>query len=167
MSVPVAWVVGLMTALEPNAPWRPTFERTAEAIAKIAESEPLFEDRSEERTAALLVSVAWYESRLKPTAKSGNGRWYCLYQIDRRHLPNPQQALDEPEVCTRAAIKILRQSLERCATHPSPERLAQFVSGTCEKGLAESRYRMYLTNKLLKDHPAPTKSATAAAGSTN
>jgi len=155
MSVPVHWVVSLMVALEPSAPWRPTFEKTAEAIARVAESDPLFEDRGEERTAALLVSVAWYESRLKPNAKSANGQFLCLYQVDRRHLPDPQKALDDPEVCTRAALKILKGSLAKCTARPFDERLAMFMSGSCDRGLAESRYRMFLATKLLKEHPVP------------
>jgi hypothetical protein len=155
MSVPVQWVVGLLVALEPSAPWRPTYEKTAEAIARVAESEPLFDDHGEERTAALLVGIAWYESRLKPNAKSKNGQWFCLYQVDKRHLPDPQKALDDPEVCTRAAIKIIRASLQSCAKHPFDDRLAQFMSGSCDKGVADSRYRMFLGTKLLKDHPFP------------
>lgn len=155
MSVPVAWVVGLLVALEPNAPWRGSYEKTAEAIARVSESEPLFEDKGEERTAALLVAVAWYESRLKPNAKSANGQWYCLYQIDKRHLPDPQKALDDPEVCTRAAVKILKASLEMCKKRPVEERLAAFMSGSCAKGLPDSRYRSFLAKKLLKEHPMP------------
>jgi Transglycosylase SLT domain len=153
MSVPVAWVVGLMVALEPSAPWRPTYGKTAEAIARVAETEPLFDDHGEERTAALLVAVAWYESRLKPNAKSANGQWYCLYQVDKRWLPDPEKALTDPEVCTRAAVKILRTSLEKCSSRPKDERLAMFMSGACDKGLADSRYRMFLASKLLKEHP--------------
>jgi hypothetical protein len=153
MSVPVAWVVGLMAALEPSAPWRGTYEKTAEAIARVAESEPLYEERGEERTAALLVAVAWYESRLKPNAKSGNGQWYCLFQVDKRHLADPQKALEDPEYCTRAGIKIIRASMQKCASRPHDERLAMFMSGACDKGLADSRYRMFLAAKLLKDHP--------------
>ena len=155
MSVPVQWVVGLMVALEPSAPWRGTFEKSAEAIARVAESEPLWADRGEERTAALLVAIAWYESRLKATAKSKDGQFLCLFQVDKRHLADPQKALDDPEVCTRAAIKIIRSSLTQCEKHPLDERLAQFMSGTCEKGLADSRYRMFLAGKLLKEHPFP------------
>jgi hypothetical protein len=157
MSVPVAWVVGLMVALEPQAPWRPTFEKTAEAIARVAESDPLFDDKEkgEERTAALLVSIAWYESRLKPNAKSANGQWFCLYQVDKRHLPDPQKALDDPEVCTRAAIKIIKGSLAKCASHPEGERLAFFMSGSCDRGLPDSRYRTFLAAKLLREHPVP------------
>lgn len=156
MSVPVQWVVGLMAALEPAAPWRATFEKSAEAIARVSESEPLFDERGEERTAALLVAIAWYESRLKPNAKSRNGQWYCLYQIDRRHLPDPQKALDDAEVCTRAAVKIIKGSLAKCSARPLDERLAVFMSGSCDRGLADSRYRMFLAQKLVKEHPLAT-----------
>lgn len=162
MSVPVAWVVGLMVALEPSAPWRGTYEKTAEAIARVSESEPLFEDKGEERTAALLVAIAWYESRLKPNAKSANGQWYCLYQIDKLHLPDPEKALHDPEVCTRAAVKILRASLAMCKKRPLEERLAAFMSGACDKGLPDSRYRMFLANKLLKQHPMPAPAGGAS-----
>ncbi|MBX3191274.1 MAG: transglycosylase SLT domain-containing protein [Labilithrix sp.] len=156
MSVPVQWVVGLMVALEPQAPWRATFEKSAEAIARVAESEPLFDDHGEERTAAMLVAIAWYESRLKPSAKSSNGQWYCLFQIDKRHLPDPQKALVDPEICARAAVKIIKASLAKCSARPAEERLAAFMSGTCERGVADSRYRMFLANKLLKEHPFPS-----------
>ncbi|MDB5216695.1 MAG: hypothetical protein JWO86_4622 [Myxococcaceae bacterium] len=157
MSVPVQWVVGLMVALEPSSPWRGTYEKSAEAIARVAESEPVFDDHGEERTAALLVAIAWYESRLKPTAKSKDGQFVCLYQVDKRHLADPQKALDDPEVCTRAAIKIIRASLQQCgaAKKPLDDRLAQFMSGTCDKGVVDSRYRMFLAGKLLREHPFP------------
>lgn len=164
MSVPVQWVVGLMVALEPSSPWRATFEKTAEAIARVSESEPLFDDRGEQRTAALLVAIAWYESRLKPNAKSSNGQWFCLYQIDKRHLADPEKALADPEVCTRAAVKIIKGSLAKCRARPLEERLAVFMSGSCEKGLPESRYRMFLANKLLKDHPFPEPTASTGGG---
>lgn len=157
MSVPVQWVVSLMVALEPSAPWRATYERSAEAIARVAESEPLFEERGEQRTAALLVAIAWYESRLKPNAKSANGQWYCLYQVDKRHLPEPDKALTDPEVCTRAAIKIIKGSLAKCGKKPAEEQLAMFMSGSCDKGLADSRYRMFLAGKLLREHPFPAQ----------
>jgi hypothetical protein len=157
MSVPVQWVVGLMVALEPSSPWRGTYEKSAEAIARVAESEPVFDDHGEERTAALLVAIAWYESRLKPNARSKDGQFLCLYQVDKRHLADPQKALDDPEVCTRAAIKIIRASLQQCGTAKKPldDRLAQFMSGTCDKGLVDSRYRMFLAGKLLREHPFP------------
>jgi hypothetical protein len=160
MSIPVSWVVGLLAALEPTAPWANTYEKTAEAIARVSESEPLFavEDKGEERTATLLVAIAWYESRLKPSAKSKNGKWYCLYQIDKQYLPDPQKALTDPEVCTRAAVKILRKSIQLCSARPLEERLAIFMSGQCDRGLPDSRYRMFLAKKLMKEHPMPEPS---------
>ncbi len=157
MSVPAAWVVGLLTALEPEAPWADTFEKTAEAIARVAESEPLFDvaDHGEERTATLLVAIAWYESRLKPSATSKNGRWFCLYQLDRSYLPDAKKSLTDPEMCTRSAVKILRRSLEQCKARAPEERLAAFMSGQCDRGGVESGYRMFLSNKLMKEHPMP------------
>ncbi len=154
MGLPAAWVVGMMMALEPSAPWRPTYERTADAIVKVVDAEPLFEG-DPSRSAALLVSVAWHESRLKPDAVSKNGLWLCLYQVDKRHLADPKKALEDPEVCTRAAMKILRASLKACAARPVDERLAFFMSGKCDRGLPESRYRMFMAKKLLEKHPLP------------
>lgn len=158
MTLPAAWIAGMLTSLEPSAPWRSTYDRTAEAIAKVAEAEPLF-DGDAARTAALLVAVAWYESRLKPNAVSANGKWVCLYQVDKHHLEDPKKALDDPEVCTRAAMKQLRTSLATCAKNPEGERLAFFMSGRCDKGLPESRYRMFLMKQLLAKHPLPQSSA--------
>lgn len=158
MSVPVSWVVGLLAALEPQAPWASTYEKTAEAIARVSESDPLWavEDKGEERTATLLVALAWYESRLKPNAKSKNGQWYCLYQVGKNYLPDAEKALTDQEMCTRAAIKILKKSITLCAARPPEERLAIFMSGQCDRGGVESRYRMFLANKLLREHPMPT-----------
>jgi hypothetical protein len=153
MSVPVAWVVGLLVALEPQAPWRGTYGKTAEAIARAAESDPLFGDHGEERTAALLVAIAWHESRFKPNAVSANKQYVCLFQIDKRHLSDPDKALADQETCTRAAMKIIRASLEKCASKPENDRLAIFMSGACDRGVAESRYRMFLAQKLVKEHP--------------
>lgn len=157
MRVPTAWVVGLLAALEPTSPWRDTFEKTAEAIAQVSESEPLFPvaEHGPERTAALLVSLAWYESRFKPDARSKNGRWYCLYQIDKGHFAEPERALKDQALCTRTAVRLLRQSLERCKMRAPDDRLAAYTSGRCDRGGAESRYRMFLARKLLKEHPPP------------
>jgi len=168
MSVPVSWVVGLLVALEPQAPWANTYEKTAEAIARVSESEPLWaaEEKGEERTATMLVALAWYESRLKPSAKSKNGQWYCLYQVGKGYLgPEPEKALTDQELCTRAAIKILRKSLELCKSRAPDERFAVFMSGVCDRGGVESRQRVFLANKLLKEHPMPQPSGGSPAPS--
>lgn len=157
MSVPVAWVVSLLTALEPSAPWSDTYARTAEAIAKVAESDPLFASEADgaARTATVLVSLAWYESHFKPDARSKDGKTLCLYQVQRSSFDDPKEALKDPELCTRAAMKLLHRSLGECKTRHADERLALYMSGQCDRGGQESRYRMYLARKLLKDHPVP------------
>ena len=166
MPVPVAWIVGLLTALEPKAPWSDTYEKTAEAIARVAEADPLFavEERGHERTASLLVAIAWYESRLKPNARSKNGRWYCLYQLDRSSLDDPQKALVDPEVCTRAAVRAIRRSMTACSTRPLEERLAFYASGRCDRGNVVSRQRFHLAKRLLKQHPLPEPAHAIDAG---
>jgi hypothetical protein len=158
VSVPVAWVAGLLAALEPSAPWSDTYDRTAEAIARAAEAEPLYpaEDQGEARTASLLVAIAWYESRFKPNAVSKDKRAYCLYQLDRSYFPEPGKALVDADLCTRTAITVLRTSLQRCRARAPNDRLAFYMSGQCDRGGPESRYRMYLASRLLKEHPLPT-----------
>jgi hypothetical protein len=165
MAVPVAWVASLLAVLQPSAPWSSTYERTAEAIAHASESDPLFpvEDRGEARTAALLVAVAWHESRFKPDAVSANRRGLCLYQLDRSFFDEPKKALSDPDLCARTAIKILRRSLEACRGRAPNERLAVFVSGTCDRGGPESRYRMSLAQRLLREHPMPPPAAVQTA----
>jgi hypothetical protein len=160
MSVPVAWVAALLAALEPSAPWSGTYDKTAEAIARAAESDPVYpvDEQGEARTAALLVAVAWYESRFKPDAVSKDRRAYCLYQLDKSYLPEPAKALADPHLCTRTALSLLRRSLETCRARSPDDRLAFYVSGHCDRGGPESRYRTFLAKKLLKEHPMPAAS---------
>jgi hypothetical protein len=157
MTVPVAWVVSLLVALEPSAPWASTYEKTAEAIANAATSDPLYarEADGEARTAALLVSLAWYESRFKPDAVSKDKRTLCLYQLDKSYFGEPQKALGDPDLCTRTALTVVRRSLEACRARAPEDRLAFFVSGHCDRGGPDSRYRMFLAKKVLKEHPMP------------
>ncbi len=82
-----SWVLSLLVATgDPGAAWRNTYETTAEAFAEHSESSPLFcSQRSDgtcapsqddvRKTAALLVSVSWFESRHNPQAKGDSS---CL-----------------------------------------------------------------------------------------
>jgi hypothetical protein len=85
---------------------------------------------------------------------SANGQYVCLFQLDKRHLSEPEKALTDQEMCARGATKIIRASLVKCAKNAPDDRLAIFMAGTCDKGLPESRYRSFLAQKLLKEHPA-------------
>ncbi len=82
----------------------------------------------------------------------------------RADADDPKKALDDPEVCTREAVKLLRISLRGCSKHPLDDRLAQFTSGRCDRGIDASRYRMFLASKLLREHPVPPPSEPANVG---
>ncbi|MEZ4262740.1 MAG: transglycosylase SLT domain-containing protein [Polyangiaceae bacterium] len=152
-----SWILTLMVALQPAAPWRASYDKTAAAFAEAATSDPLFAgERAEARTGALLVALAWHESRFNPRAVASK-RFMCLFQIDRVHLADPERALRDPADCTRAAMRILKESLSKCRHRAEPDRLAFFTSGSCERGGAASRHRMFLASRILRDHPPPTQ----------
>jgi len=70
------WILDSMIRAQPEAPWRDTYPQTAEIFAKVATDSPLFSGEDGPRkTAAWLVSTAWFEGRFDPKAK-GDGR--CL-----------------------------------------------------------------------------------------
>jgi len=67
------------------------------------------------------------------------GKEDLLYHIQERCFT---QVLDGAEATLAAAVD-------------PEERLAAFMSGTCDKGLPDSRYRSFLAAKLLREHPVP------------
>lgn len=152
MSPLASWALAAMISLQPKAPWRSTYESTAEAIAKVSTAEPLFDDNGPHRTAALLVSLAWHESRFKLDAASKN-QWFCLYQVGREHLGDVKAATHDAEVCTRAAVKLIRQSFETCKHLPKFEQLTMYVSGRCGHGTKSSYGRMWLGDRLVRRRP--------------
>ena len=95
MSVPVQWVVGLMVALEPSAPWRATFEKSAEAIARVSESDPLWTDHGEERTAALGRVCQNLEGALHGVLQRHDGRALGdARDVEHRLLGQVDETLD-------------------------------------------------------------------------
>lgn len=141
-----------MVSLQPKAAWRSTYESTAEAIAKVSAQQPLFDENGPHRTAGLLVSLAWHESRFKLDANSKN-RWFCLYQVQREHLKDVKKATHDAEFCTRIAVKLIKQSFEACKNLPRFERLTMYVSGYCGRGTRSSYSRMWLGARLVKKFP--------------
>ena len=83
MSALAAWVLSLMLALEPHSPYAATFSATATAIAHVVASEqPLFDGADGRvRTAALLVSLGWFESRFDQHAVGDHGGAHGLFQV--------------------------------------------------------------------------------------
>jgi len=140
----VAWILALMLLVQPRAPWRASYEATAAAIAQVVEeSEPLFQGPlGRPRTAALLVSLAWFESTLKPDAMGDHGQAHGLYQV------HGHGELVDPLEATRVALELVRQSFRACRARPLEERLAWYAGGgyDCSSpssaALRKSRHRV-------------------------
>jgi hypothetical protein len=138
-----AWVLAMMLACfpkaAPSAPWASSYPVTAKAIADVVQSsEPLYAgSEGRERTAALLVSLAWFESTFKPGAVGDKGASHGLYQVQGRG------DLSDPYDATRAALGMLRASFRVCRTRPASEWLGWYGAGGegCDRGLRESRHR--------------------------
>jgi hypothetical protein len=158
----VSWILTLMQALQPDAPWKSSYEDTAAAIASLVESQdPLFEgSNGREKTAALLVAVAWAESRFNSKAVGDEGKSVGLYQVFHSNLPTPEgfgrtDILGNPTNATAVAYRMLRYSFEMCARVPFTERLGAYTGGTCtgERAVWASKYRMSLAKKVFDAHP--------------
>ncbi|HEU4407112.1 MAG TPA: transglycosylase SLT domain-containing protein [Polyangiaceae bacterium] len=147
-----AWVLSLLFVLQPDAPWRASYPAPARAIAEAAErSEPLFPGPDgRARTAALLVAVAYHESRFDPKAVGDGGRSFGLFQLQRGGASN-----FTPAVAARRSLAFLRSSMNSCRDRAEDERLAAYASGRCDRGLEASRARMRLGRALVAGHPPP------------
>ncbi|MFO0662430.1 MAG: transglycosylase SLT domain-containing protein [Polyangiaceae bacterium] len=163
----IAWILSLMIALQPQAPWRDSYEETARAIATVVEEEPPFFRGvdAKHRTAALLVSLAWAESRFDPKAVGDHGRSVGLYQIFHANLPTKEgfgkaDILGNALAATRVAHRMIRESMNVCAQSKVEERLAWYASGdsTCHFGAAASKFRYGTAMRVFREHP-PTPSA--------
>jgi hypothetical protein len=139
-----AWILGLMLLMQPRAPWLATYAITSASIAEVVEAErPLFDGaHGRERTAALLVSLAWFESTFQPDALGDKGKAHGLYQV------HGHGELGEPLEATRVALAMIRQSFAICRARPLEERLAWYAQGGADcsamsaEALKKSRHRI-------------------------
>ena len=168
----IAWILSLMIALQPQAPWRDSYEETARAIATVVEEEPAFFKGPDgrHRTAALLVSLAWAESRFDPKAVGDHGRSMGLYQIFHANLPTKEgfakaDILGNPLNATRVAHRMIRESMNVCASRPVEDRLAWYASGdgSCHFGAAASKFRYGTAMRVFRQHPPTAAMAQASA----
>lgn len=136
-------------------------EVIARAVAHVVESErPLFKDDADRhRTASLVLAVAWREGSLRASvvgdcekskpgeACKGTPRSFCSLQI---HVSSGgSQALnDDPELCIRAGLAMLRTSMSVCPSAP----LAWYAAGPkgCDNERAQriSRDRLAVARRV-------------------
>jgi len=165
--------LAMMVSAQPTAPWRATYQSTADAFAKSAASDPLFDDvDGPERTVAFYVGLAWFESTLKPDAVGDKGHSVCLFQINDSNFEglgvtrdtllngvrDGERVVRTPqEVCTGAANRMIRRSFHVCRARPLDERLGWYAAGgpDCDRGLTQSRHRVRKSQWLFANVKLP------------
>jgi hypothetical protein len=118
--------------------------------AAIYDAEPLFKnDENKHKTAALLVAVAFREGSLRTDAIGDSGKSFSAFQS---HLPynrktpegwSGEEVRADPEKAARTAIRMLKDSLHACPTHP----LAIYAEGP--QGCASTRAQRISRDRIL------------------
>ena len=143
-----AWVLAAMHALADGTPVD-VDESWAPVIATVAEEAPVYPGaQGPKRTAALLVAVAWAESKFDQEAKGDGGKACTAWQV---HAGNRCSTLvSDVTEAAREARERMRYSLRTCRLRPHHQKLAAYCSGSCERGGIEAAVRHHLAEGLLK-----------------
>jgi hypothetical protein len=155
-------------AVESPEAGRARYEAIARTVARVAFDEaekPLYEGpRARERTAALLLALAYHESSFRrdvdfgigPQAHGG-GPYHCLLQIrvDER-TPDGWTGRDlvaDREKCFRAGLHLLQRSRKHCKKQGPDAWLRLYASGHCTRGRVAVEKRLDTLARWLKKHP--------------
>lgn len=184
-TVSAAWVLALIEATAPSATYaRATPEESADARAAryaviasdlasvVSAEEPLFSGPlARERTAALMVSIAGYESGFHLDVDEGRrrgdgGRSWCLMQIQIGNGPihwgsgemahwRGKDLVTDRTKCFRAALAALRLSFAACPWLKAEGRIATYTSGRCVADEPRARSRWLGAERLFAANPPP------------
>jgi hypothetical protein len=102
------------------------FPEISEAIAIASTHDPILPNIEEgsEITAAMLVALAWHESRFRRSAVGDQGRSFGLYQIQPGVHKVNSNLLTLPRTASAIAIGLMKASVEWCLSHGRPWREA-------------------------------------------
>lgn len=166
-----AWILVLLLAIAPpgRTPARESaeagrarYEAIAADIAAVVEDPdeaPLFGGPlGRERTAALLVAVAYMESGLRVDVDTGSrrgdgGRSCTLWQLQRGRL-GCAPLLADRRLAAREALHAMRLSQGACRG-PIDRMLGAYAAGSCDRGAVASRARVHLAQRIFAAHPPP------------
>lgn len=147
------------------------YESIATDMAEVIEkSKPIFNGKDAElRTAALLSSIAFYESGLRKDVDEGNargdsGRSWCLMQIN---IGNGHVLVGDAEMkswtgkdlvtdrkkCFAAAIEVVRASMKQCSHLKDGSVLGGYTTGKCIANEKTATSRWNLSQQLIKKYP--------------
>lgn len=179
----VSWLFGTMLAAVP--PERLSYGRTyAEAVESADQTKARYEefasvvarvayDPAEKpvfsgpdgraRTAALMLSVAFFESGFRRDvalgqgkhARGDNGRSCTPWQFNIGAGKNMyghtcEELLRDPEQAARDALGVLRSAMYVCADLPVEERLSLYTTGRCEPGQPGAKARFATASRWLR-----------------
>lgn len=162
---------GRVPARESEADGRARYAVIAEDVAAVASDStelPLFGGkRARERTAALLLSVAYLESGFRLDVDDGRtrgdgGRSCTLWQLNAGRGRVQGFSCGELLANRRRAAKIALWAMRRSAAAcPGPVdlMLRVYASGSCAKGERESADRVHLAQRWFAAHPPPALEA--------
>ena len=155
------YVQRIMEHLQPSAPWIMTYGETASAIAEAANTDPLWPHHEDgaRKTAVLLATIAWYESRYHANAvhtDTDGTSSFGLFQIKPPTANVNASLLQNPRNAAFVAIDLIRTSFEACKHEPLSRRLAWYTAGGgCRKpGYSTSELRMNTALRLMKENPS-------------
>src|SRR5258708_586939 len=136
----LSWMLSLVTV---STAWESDYPKIADAIATASEGDA--------REAAILVSLAWHESRFKIDAVGDHGQSVGLYQISRSNLSVPSSmVLHDPLIATLEARRLVAQSWQICHSYSQEYRLGWYAAGGSGcRGRGASKRRMALASQLL------------------
>jgi hypothetical protein len=110
------------------------FGEISEAMAIAATQDPLFPELEEgsRLTAAMLVAVAWHESRFQRSAVGDHGRSFGLYQIQPNTHRIDMKLLTLPRTASLVAIDLMHKSVAWCFKQGRPwrEMLAWYAASS-------------------------------------
>lgn len=138
----------------------------------ITTSEPLFESSDNMyRTAAVLSSLALYESSFHKSVDVGdsrgdNGRSWCLMQInlgkDKVRIGSEEMKtwkgkdlVEDRKKCFKVGLEMVRKSINSCNSNNAI--LSVYTSGKCLKNEKKAQKRWDTAMTILKRHPRQEK----------
>lgn len=171
----IAWVLGAMQSIQPEAPWKETYPTTASAIARVSIEEPLFAgERGPLETASVLLATAWFESNFKIDAKGDCTKGglvvpckdegavphsFGLYQINETNfaglkIEKATWITEDAYASTRAARSMMNTSFKMCRARPQEEWLGWYAAGGegC-RGVTKSKHRMLKAKWIVSRYP--------------
>lgn len=185
-----AWILTVILAVAPTDKLKTKkesedqmklrYEEIAQDMSvAIKKSKPLFNGpNAEQKTAALLTSIAFFESGFRKDVDNGkvrgdNGRSWCLMQLN---IGNGHLSTGTPEVkswtglelvadrkkCFIAGLEVLRASMGRCSSLSDAGKISAYTSGKCAEDEKTSMHRWRFAQRIMSNHPWPTTTETKA-----